>query len=65
MRHFPTIETLTDALADEAERLGCTVLRRDGRVFAAVAQDCTCGTEHLHEIDLSLTAERIWKGMEE
>lgn len=63
MRHFRDVEHMTEALAEEAEKEGCTIVRRDGRVFAVVSIDCECGCDAVTEIDLSASAENIWRAL--
>lgn len=63
MRHFRDVEHMTEALAEEAEKEGCTIVHRGGRVFAVVSIDCECGCEAVTEIDLSASAENIWRSL--
>lgn len=61
MRYFRDIEHMTEALAEEAEKEGCTIVRRDGRVYAAIPIDCECGCDAITEVDLTASAESIWE----
>lgn len=61
MRHFRDIEHMTEALAEEAAKEGCTIVHRDGRTYAVVTADCECGCEALTELDLTASAQSIWE----
>jgi hypothetical protein len=60
MRHFRDIEHMTEALAEEAEKEGCTIVHRDGRTYAVVSINCECGCDGVTEVDLSASAQSIW-----
>lgn len=60
MRHFYSVQHLLDGLREEAERQGCTIIERDGRVLAVAVIACECGSETLEDLDLTDIAQRLW-----
>ncbi|MCO5139022.1 MULTISPECIES: hypothetical protein [unclassified Shinella] len=64
MRQFSTEAHLLDGIREEAERQGCTVLERKGRVYAVVVMPCECGCHSLTDIDLTDIAHRLWERLQ-
>ncbi|WP_411037685.1 hypothetical protein [Shinella sp. BYT-45] len=60
MRHFYSKQHLLDGIRDEAERQGCSILERKGRVYAIAGMSCECGRQSITDVDLTEVADRLW-----
>lgn len=60
MRHFYSERHLLVEIREEAERLGCSILERKGRVYAVGGMTCECGFQTITDVDLTDMAERLW-----
>jgi hydrogenase maturation factor len=63
MRHFRDIDHMIQALSEEAQKHGCTIVCRNTRIYAVISSSCECGCETVSDIDLTATAVHIWEAL--